>query len=251
MRLISRLVAFTTSLVIVAFFAAPANAAVIEGSAASAAGIRVHANVLGLNLLNLPPTPYAAAPDSSAQNPNDVARQTVGNVRLPADGSLVGDIDVLSVRAARSTGALPGARAEAVVTDLKLLEQAGAPLIHAELIKSVSETKCTGASVASVSAAGSKLAGLRVGTQVFDYVPARNTTIPLVFDGGTPADPSDDRGIRVILNEQTGATSGTGLIVTMIHVLVFDAISPNLVFADIRIAEARSTAFCSLATPPT
>jgi len=237
----------------VLLLAAPAaTAAIVEGSTARAFGVRVHLSLLGRDLATIGPLPLAKAPDASAENPNDVSKSVIGPIRIPPDtGQILSDLRVLSAHAKRTSGDHPSATGEASVAHLALFEQDGVPLIEADAIKAVSNTVCTAANKASTSAEGSRLVGLRIQDQLIDATPPPNTVIPLETDGGTPLDPTDDRGIKIILNEQTGAQNGNGLIVTMLHVIVYDAIQSNLIFADIKISEARSSAFCGNDSPPT
>lgn len=231
--------------------AAPASGALVEGAVASGAGLRVRADLGGNTLVNFGPTPFVKVPDVD-DTPNEAEDTIVGPVRIPGDsGALISDIRALSVSASRSQTGLPTATGEAQTARVALIEQGGTPLLEVDAIHSVSKTTCKADGTAAVSAEGSRLVGLSIAGRLIDATPEPNTVIPLVSDGGTPADPSDDRGIRIILNEQTGATRGTGLIVTMIHVLVFDTATSNVVLADIRIAQAMSAVFCSEASPPT
>jgi hypothetical protein len=87
-----------------------------------------------------------------------------------------------------------------------------AALIAADEVKAVSTTSQDNTGF-HVSAAGSNLVNLRVGTTVFNAVPAPNTTL-LLLNGA----------VKVVLNEQivsnSSSSSMRGLTVNMIHVYV-------------------------------
>ena len=87
-----------------------------------------------------------------------------------------------------------------------------AALISADEVKAVSTTSHDNQGF-HVSAAGSNLVNLRVGTSVFTAVPAPNTTL-LLLNGA----------VKVVLNEQivsnSSSSSMRGLTVNMIHVYV-------------------------------
>jgi hypothetical protein len=87
-----------------------------------------------------------------------------------------------------------------------------AALISADEVKAVSTTSHDNQGF-HVSAAGSNLVNLRVGTTVFNAVPAPNTTM-LLLNGA----------VKVVLNEQivsnSSSSSMRGLTVNMIHVYV-------------------------------
>lgn len=225
--------------------ALPAGAApapLIHGSAAHAFGVRVHvATPLGDPSATIEPTPLASAADSSD---GSVVKSVFGPLRAPDDGSLVADARALVAQATRTLAPRPAAHAESVVTHAALFESAGVPLIEADLVRASSDTACTPGGGNVLSAAGSRLVGLQIAGQIVDETPEPNTEIPLLYDNGTPADASDDLSVRVILNEQVPASNGAGLIVTMIHAIVSTPADAGSIFADIRIAEAFSTAYC-------
>lgn len=213
----------------------------VHGSVARAFGVRVHVvSPLGDPSVEVDPTPLASAADPSVSRKTE---RVLGPLRAPEDGSVVSDARALIADASRGLSPAPAARAEALVSHVALFEESGVPLIEAETVRAVSDTACAGSSSRS-SAAGSTLAGLRVAGQVFDATPEPNTEIPLVYDAGTPADASDDLGVRLILNEQTPAAQGAGLIVTMIHAILYTPADPANIFADVRIAESFSTVWC-------
>lgn len=214
----------------------------VHASASRAFGVRVHvATPLGDPSVTIEPTPFASAADPSV---DAVTKSVLGPLRAPEDGSLVGDARTLVAEATRTLSPRPASHAEAVVTSASLFETAGIPLIAADLVHAASSTECTSPSSATTSAAGSRLVGLSIAGEIIDETPEPNTEIPLVYDNGTPADASDDLSVRVILNEQTPASQGYGLIVTMIHAIVSTPADAGHIFADIRIAEAFSTAYC-------
>lgn len=224
-----------------------ATADLVHASAARAFGVRVHvATPFGDPSVTIEPTPFASAADPSV---DEVTKSVLGPLRAPEDGSLVGDARALVAEATRSLSPKPNASADAVVTHASLFETAGIPLIAADLVHAASSTECTSASSAKTSAAGSRLVGLSIAGELIDETPEPNTEIPLVYDNGTPADASDDLSVRVILNEQVPAAHGFGLIVTMIHAIVSTPADAGRIFADIRIAEAFSTAFCGEGGP--
>lgn len=219
----------------------------VHASAARAFGVRVHvATPLGDPSLTIEPTPFASAADPSV---DAVTESVLGPLRAPEDGTLVGDARALVAEAARTLTPKPASHAEAVVTSASLFETAGVPLIAADLVHASSDTTCTSPSSAVTSAAGSRLVGLSIAGEIIDETLEPNTEIPLVYDNGTPADASDDVSVRVILNEQVPAAHGYGLIVTMIHAIVSTPADAGRIFADIRIAEAFSTAYCGEAGP--
>jgi uncharacterized repeat protein (TIGR01451 family) len=252
MRGVSRLFAiFVATALFGATAALTAGAALVEGSSSSAFGVKAHVNLLGQINVNFPVTPNVFSPDINAANPNDVSRTVVGPIRIPADtGALVADLRALHVSAERTSGSLPTAHAEAQTGHLALFEQNGVPQIAVDAIHSVANVKCTGANTSEASAAGSHFVNLVLGGQPIDATPPKNTEIPLVYTGD-PANATDDMGIRVILNEQTGADAGNGIIVTMVHVIAFSPSNPNLIFADVRIASAKATTFCGNDSEPT
>ncbi|GAC1409077.1 MAG: hypothetical protein NVSMB57_01320 [Actinomycetota bacterium] len=220
--------------------AIPVNAAIVEGASASAFGVKAHVIALGQVGLSVPGTPEVRVPTEAGDNKD--ASSIVGPVVVPTDGSVVQDVRVLSVNASRSQTGLATAQGESQVGHVALLPQAGKPLVEADALHAVSTSTCKSNGTATTSSDGSRFVGLFVNGQGISYTPAPNTTIPLVMG---------DRGVKVILNEQTGASRGTGLIVTMIHVIVYDAKSPNIIFADVRISSATSSVYCSKNAPPT
>lgn len=253
MRTRTRVLAVSTvSALFLSIAASAAHAGVVEGSKASAVGVHAHSTLAGFDFGSIGPTPSAQVPDQ--QNQNKV-KNTVYSIEYPeGDASLVG-ASVLKAIAERTTGDLPTAHAQAQVNELTLFEGGGGALVKADVIDSVSVARCLGPNKAEVGAEGSRLVGLEISGQKFEHVPPPNFEVfPLVYDGGTPADPKDDYGVRIILNEQKRASQGTGLIVTMIHAFLYSPAQtigfPSGVFADIKIAEAKSTVWCGDATPP-
>lgn len=226
-----------------------ARAGTVEASAASAFGVKADTDLLDASALSIPATPFAGSPreaDGSDEDSNSV----VGPVRVPSNGSLVSDIRALYVAARRTNAPLPTAHAEARTGHAALFEQDGAPLVEVDALHAVADAKCTGGDEASTSAEGSQFVKLVVDGRAFDTTPPKNTEVSLVFTGDAETS-EDDMGIRLILNEQTGANEGTGLMVTMIHAIVFSPSDPNLVFADLRIATAKATVFCGSGTQST
>ncbi|MGH2831066.1 MAG: choice-of-anchor P family protein, partial [Actinomycetota bacterium] len=224
--------------------AAPAasSAPIVHGAVARAFGVSVHVDTpVASGAADVKPTPLAEALDPST---GEVSDTVVGPVRTPNDGSIVSDARALVASASRTVAPAPAAQAESLVTHVALLEQAGVPMIQAEVVHAVSSTKCAGDG-AVTSAAGSRLAGLWVAGQAIDRTPDPNTEIPLVYDGDTPADARDDLSVRVILNEQRAASTGYGLVVTMIHVILYTPDDPLAIVGDVRIAEALSSVWCN------
>jgi fimbrial isopeptide formation D2 family protein len=228
-----------------------AGAALVEGSSSSAFGVKAHVVLFGQGGLNFPATPHVAAPDADAEHPDDVSNTIVGPIRIPPDtGQLIADLRALHVSAKRTSGDSPTAHAESQIAHVALFEQDGEPQIEADVLHAVADVKCTAANKATASADGSRFASLSLGGNEIDATPSPNTEVPLVYTGD-PDNPADDMGIRVILNEQTGADAGNGIIVTMLHVIAFSPTTPNIIFADVRIASAKATAFCGNDSPPT
>jgi uncharacterized repeat protein (TIGR01451 family) len=227
----------------------------VSTSNAKATGLSVYADLLGTHLADFTLSSVKAPADTDT--PNDNSDALVGPIRVPSDtGQLVSDISVLKVSAKRSVEPA-SAHAEAHTTHVKLLEQTGGiPLIDVDVLDAVSDTKCANGK-ATVSADGTKILGLHINGQgvtippdVLNGEPKPNTEIALVYPGDA-TNPDDDFGVRVILNEQIGAANGNGLIVTALHVIAFSPKTPNIIFADVKVAQAQSSAFCATDSPPT
>lgn len=246
------LLALTSLLLVAAGVAAFAQG--VSTSNARATGLSVYADLLGNHITDFA-LETVKAPDAT-DTPNDNSDALVGPIRVPADtGQIVSDISALKVSAKRTTEPA-SAHAEAHTTHVKLFEMNGVPLIDVDVLDAVSDTKCQGGK-AVTSAEGTKILGVHINGQgftippdVLNGQPEPNTEIALVYPGDA-ANPDDDFGIRIILNEQIGAANGNGLIVTALHVIVFSPKTPNLIFADVKVAQAQSSAFCATTSPPT
>jgi uncharacterized repeat protein (TIGR01451 family) len=236
-----------TALLLVGTGATMAFAQNIATTSAKATGLSVYADLLGTHLLDLKlPNPGAKAPDPSSSTPDSNVQTLLGPIRQPADGSLISEISVLKTVAKRTE---TSSSAEAEATRVWLLEQAGKPLIQVDVLQANSDTKCVNGKASSTGAV--KILGLHINGQGLDIPspqtngqPAPNTEINIPA-AGSPY------GIKIILNEQKGAANGNGLIVTALHVIVYGPDSPNLLYADVYVSRAESTAFCGPNNPPT
>ncbi|MHB8510651.1 MAG: choice-of-anchor P family protein [Actinomycetota bacterium] len=224
-----------------------ARAAPQETAFASGFGARVHITLFGQSQasISIPPTPYASVPNANGTSSD--SHTIIGPIREPADsGQLISDLRVLHASADR-TGT-PSATGVGQVAHVALFEQNGSPQIAADALHAVAHATCTGPDKASVDADGSKFAAVTLGSQTIDVTPPPNTKIPLVVT--SDSNPDNHFGVLAILNEQVKAADGTGIRVTMLHLIVFSPKSPNLIIGDIQLGTAEASVFCGPATAP-
>jgi len=145
---------------------------------------------------------------------------------IPADGSVVGNVGVLTASAAAADE--PAGTATAEVNDVALLGD----LVTADTVRANANAGCT----ADADGTGSVFEDLRVNGQPVGYTPAPNT----VFDLGVAV---------VILNEQHPAENGRGIVVNAIHV-VSTTRGDALFRGDVVVAHAMSSVSCPGAVEP-
>ena len=233
-----RSVAATAASVVV-ILSAPAFAAPTDpGAAADAYGLFVNATLpLNVAVNDGPRSRASQEYPPQAAEPSEAELFSVGQV--PSGGALVESIGVLQSFAGANSQPIAVAAAEA--TGVELINQAGTPLITADVLRAVSTTDCT----APPSAAGTDFVNVRV-AGFTDPIPTpepNTVLLPQVFD---------PLGIRVILNEQRQAADGRGLVVNAIHITsVADPTIPALFTGDIVVAHAMSTVSCPNGAPST
>lgn len=201
-------------------------------SAADAYGLFVDVTLTPLNVA-VPLGPLARATQEAPPAPTAPAQaQQLGTGQVPAGGAVVDNVGVLTSTA--SATLVPVATATAQAVDVALINQAGTPLLSADLVKAQSRTDCA----AAPSAAGTEFVNLRAGTAQ-DPVPdpAPNTDLlPTVFG---------PLGLKVILNEQHPTADGRGLVVNAIHIYQSTpALVPGLFAGDVIVSHAMSTVHC-------
>ncbi|OLC05400.1 MAG: hypothetical protein DMD41_11065 [Gemmatimonadetes bacterium] len=125
--------------------------------------------------------------------------------------------------------------AEASVASVSLTV-AGTP-IQADLLRSQAQATCDGTGSASASGS-SELVGLVVDGQAIDA-------------SGQPNQEVDLPGLRVVINEQTGAARGNQADITVnaLHVTAFNPTS-GATLADVVISSAHADITCGACTPP-
>ncbi|HVF05195.1 MAG TPA: hypothetical protein VNA20_10165 [Frankiaceae bacterium] len=172
-----------------------------------------------------------------APAPAEASELKVGEV--PAGGALVQSVGVMTSFAGANSQPLAAAASQTV--DVRLLAQAGVPLIQADVLKAVSTTDC----INPPSAAGTEIVNLRVST--FDPItnPEPNfDVLPQVFG---------PLGLRVIANEQFPTADGRGLVVNALHIYnTSGATVPLSLFTgDLIVSHAMSTVNCPNGAPST
>lgn len=214
---------------------APADAAApstAPASAADAYGLWVDTTLTPLNVPVQQGPLARATQESPPQAAAPAEAQLLGAGPLPPGGELVQHIGVLtSVAGANAT---PQAVAASQAVDVRLLSQAGVPLITADVLRAQSTTDCVNAP----SAAGTEFVNLRVAGATDPIpTPAPNTELlPQIFN---------PLGLKVILNEQHPTADGRGLVVNAIHIYnVAPATVPGLFTGDVVVAHAMSTVNC-------
>lgn len=203
-------------------------------SAADAYGLLVDVT-LPLNVGVTQP-PFARATQEAPPAPTAPATtQQLGTGQVPAGGAVVQNVGVLTSTASATLAPVSTATAQAA--DVALINQAGTPLISADLVKAQSRTDCT----SPPSAAGTEIVNLRVAG-----LPPTNPVIPL-----TPAPNTDllptvfgPLGLKVILNEQHQAADGRGLVVNAIHIYQASGTVPAVFTGDLIVSHAMSTVHC-------
>jgi uncharacterized repeat protein (TIGR01451 family) len=198
-----------------------------QTSAADATALAVRANIFGNTLVPEQKFFGVSVPKVGAETPDD---QKAAFVDYSSD-PLITELSALKARATRTA---TSGHAEAHTGHAFLLNNSGTDVIKVDALHATSDSACQSGNV--VSNGGANIVGLYLNGQGQDIAVAPNTEIPLTM-------PDNSAGIRVILNEQVRDADGHGLTVTALHVLVYET-SGNLIFADIRIAQAHSTAFC-------
>jgi uncharacterized repeat protein (TIGR01451 family) len=204
-------------------------------AAADAYGLFVDVAVTGVAVPTVGPLaratqeapPTAAAPATFEQ---------LGTGQVPAGtGAVVENVGVLTSTA--SANLTPVAAATAQAADVALLNQAGTPLITADLVKAQSTTNCTAAPSGGTEIVNLRVAGLPPANPVIPLTPAVNFDLaPQVF---APL------GLKVILNEQHPTADGRGLVVNAIHIYqTTPTIVPGLFAGDVIVSHAMSTVHC-------
>lgn len=209
--------------VAIAFSALPAHAVTPSGPAASADayGLLVDVKLLPTH------TPLLQGPiaRSTQDAPGGAAAPAENQVTkagpLPADGSLVKHVGVMTTIAGANVA--PNAVASAEVVDVQLLGEA----ITADVVRAQANTDC----VNSPNATGTTFVNLKVNGTPIDNTPAPNTVIDLQV-------------AKVILNEQRPAFDGRGIVVNAIHVISTTAGDP-LFRGDVIVSHAMSTVNCT------
>lgn len=222
---------------------APAGATVAATSSAPAASADAYALDVDVVLtpldVEVDEGPFARA---SQDYPPQVAEPAEAEVLqagpIPANGSVVDNVGVMSSIAGANSQPLAVAASQAV--DVALLNQSGDPLITADVLMAQSTTDCTNAP----SAAGTQFVGLEVAGTAISETPEPNTAVAdAVFN---------PLGLRVILNEQHPTADGRGLVVNAIHVYnIAEPTVPGLFRGDIVVAHAMSTVNCPNGAPTT
>lgn len=173
-------------------------------------------------------TPLTLGPESRSTqeyprvgNPDPAEDQLLGAGPLPADGSVVESIGVMSTIAG-ANGA-PNAVASAEVAGVSLLDGA----ITADVVRAQANTDC----VNDPNATGTTFVNLSVNGTAIEQTPEPNTVIDLVV-------------AKVILNEQRPAFDGRGIVVNAIHVVSTTTGDP-LFRGDVIVSHAMSTVNCT------
>lgn len=204
---------------------APAQGAEAVGSGAEGYGLLVDVQLLPSR------TPVQAGPVSwSAQDwppgaPSPATANVVSAGPLPADGSVVNHVGVLT-SSASATG-VPAAVATAEVHDVSLLKSGDASRVTADVVKAQANSDCS----TNPNADGTTFVNLIVDGVPIEGTPEPNTVI--------------DLGVaRVILNEQHPASDGRGIVVNAIHVISTTSGDP-LLRGDVIVSHAMSTVRCN------
>jgi uncharacterized repeat protein (TIGR01451 family) len=219
-----------------AWFPTTASAQAVQTAPAASAdayGLDVDVKLLSGNVpINVGPEARATQdfpPAATAPAEDEV----LGVGQVPAGtGQLVQNIGVIS-SIASATGA-PQAVASSQAVDVRLINQAGVPLITADLVRAQSNTDC----VNDPNATGTEFVNLRVAGQTDPISnPAPNTEIaaPLF----------NPLGLRVIVNEQHPTADGRGLVVNAIHIYNVEPAPASALFdGDIIVSHAMTTVNC-------
>lgn len=191
-----------------------------NGSGAEAYGLYVDAK-LGPVELPIQQGPIAwANQDYPPGAPQPDEAEVLDQGPIPADGSLVGDVGVITTEAAALATPQGGASAEVANVDLL------GSFITADLIRAQANATCTDAP----NATGTSFVNLSV-----NGVPVTETPVPnTVIDLGV---------IRVILNEQHPAFDGRGIVVNAIHV-ISTSDGDEIFRGDIIVSHAMATVHC-------
>lgn len=175
-------------------------------------------------------TPLKQGPISRASQDYPVGAQAPAEAQvtqfgpLPADGSLVNHVGVLSSIA--GANAAPLAVASSEVAGVKLLGGGDNAMITADLVRAQANTDC----VNSPNATGTTFVNLKINGTPIENTPAPNTVIDLQV-------------AKVILNEQRPAFDGRGIVVNAIHV-ISTTTGDALFRGDIVVSHAMSTVSC-------
>jgi uncharacterized repeat protein (TIGR01451 family) len=228
LRIVSTaLTGFAAVLLLAALGAAPSTAATPTGPGAAAEGygLLVDAHLLAGNVpLQQGPLAWAAQdyPPGAAQ---PATANVLGAGPQPADGSVVNHVGVMDSTASATN--TPKAVGVAEAAQVSLLNQAGVPLISADLVRSQANADCS----TDPNATGTTFVNLSVGGTPVGNTPAPNTVIDLVV-------------AKVIINEQHPAADGRGIVVNAIHVISTTTGSP-LFLGDIIVSHAMATVSCT------
>jgi hypothetical protein len=157
--------------------------------------LAAQANLLGIALVNVPPTP----------DTGPVSTTSSGTTSVPCVASISGLVSSHTLCAQVTTTAFPGRSAAAASVDDTTVGITGIPVITLRTIQSTSTTTCAG------STGTTTIAFLQVGGTVVISQPtnvAPNTTVNVGV-------------VRLVLNEQTPITSpDNGLTVNAVHITV-------------------------------
>jgi uncharacterized repeat protein (TIGR01451 family) len=200
-----------------------AHAAPAAASGAEAYGLLVDGALVGQNVpLDLGPISWAAQEyPPGADNPNETSALEAGP--LPADGSVVTHVGVMSAGALADDPPMAGSFAEAA--DVALFGDGEVSLISADLVRAQSSSNCDEDPTGAVTFENLVVQGQNVGN-----TPAPNTVIDLQV-------------IKIILNEQHPASDGRGFVVNAIHV-VSTTTGAEVFSGDIIVSHAMSTVVC-------